>query len=100
MTVAEVVPVKGGTSLSDSDATNGKLQGSVSGKDRLHGLNLQGIHPLLVPAIPSPEDFKESCHYPVLVTLNPFGGKQVGSRGGCAEHARRCDAPLQSESSA
>lgn len=43
----------------------------------LHGvLNLQGIHPTLVPAIPSPEMFKESVHYPLVMTQNPFA-KQV-----------------------
>lgn len=85
MTVAEVVPKMKGMSLADGKRSSAGGKGAA---DRLHGLNLQGIHPVLVPSIPSPEDFKSSCHYPVVVTLNPFAGKQV--RGGAAP---RADAP-------
>ena len=96
MTVAEIVPKLGGMSLADSKDPAKSRKASAGGKDageRLHGLNLQGIHPVLVPSIPSPEDFKASSHYPVVVTLNPFAGKQVRARAPPPADARRCAEP-------
>jgi hypothetical protein len=43
-------------------------------------VKLAGLHPQLVPAIPSPETFKGSLHYPLYITNSPFV-KQVRFQG-------------------
>ncbi|KAI8475377.1 MAG: hypothetical protein J3K34DRAFT_404728 [Monoraphidium minutum] len=87
MTVAEIViPSMGHLSLADREkAAKVELGASKDAGDRLHGLNLTGIHPVLVPSIPSPEDFKQSSHYPVVVTLNPFAGNQTVEGSACTK---------------
>ena len=55
---------------------------SAGGQDGLlYGrLKVAGLHPKLVEVIPSPEDFKSSSHYPLLISNSPFL-QQVRGRG-------------------
>lgn len=46
---------------------------SSGGDGLLFGkIKLAGLHPKLVPSIPSPEKFQSSCHYPLFFTNSPF----------------------------
>jgi len=71
---AEVRPLKftstGGKAVPDAGASDGLLHGRV---------RLAGLHPKLIPAIPAPQKFEESPHYPLILTNSPFVANQVRS---------------------
>ena len=64
---------------------------SAGGQDGLlYGrLKVAGLHPKLVEVIPSPEDFKSSSHYPLLISNSPFL-QQVRGRGRQSRCSLRC----------
>ena len=71
--------VKEGLETSCSNSGEGEL---------LYGrLRRQGLNPRLATAIPAPERFGTSRHYPLYVTNSPFV-KQVRGRGGAGGGAR------------
>lgn len=66
---AEIRPVLGHNEKAAKAAgtSGGGADGLLYGKIKLAGLN-----PKLIPAIPSPEKFKASPHYPLYFTNSPF----------------------------